>query len=54
MFDNAGNTPEKSLTEADVIRQQRNNLMARLLDLEMVLALQEDELRRLRDKPAAE
>jgi hypothetical protein len=39
---------QRTLTEIDVIRTQRNNLMARLLELEVQLAMQDDELRRLR------
>ena len=57
MFDNTNtidHEPPKPLTELDVLRQQRNNLMMRLLDLETMLALQEDELRRLRVPPVTE
>ena len=50
MFDNANGEQPERLTETDIVRQQRNNLMARLLDIEIQLALQEDELRRLRPK----
>jgi hypothetical protein len=36
------------LSEAAVLRTQRNNLMARVLDLEVEVALLQDELKRLR------
>jgi hypothetical protein len=52
MFDNAGSgEPPKPLAEIDVLRQQRANLMLRLLDMEVMLAMQDDELKRLRQKP---
>jgi hypothetical protein len=51
MFDNAnGGEPPKPLAEIDVLRQQRANLMLRLLDMEVMLAMQDDELKRLRQK----
>jgi hypothetical protein len=51
MFDNANRgEPPKPLAEIDVLRQQRANLMIRLLDMEVMLAMQEDELKRLRQK----
>lgn len=52
MFDNTNAEPER-LSEVEVVRQQRNNLMARLLDMEITLAMQEDELRRLRPRVEA-
>lgn len=36
-------------TEVDIVRQQRNALMARLLDLEVQLALQTAELAVLKE-----
>jgi hypothetical protein len=42
-----------ALSEAAVLRTQRNNLLARVLDLEVEVALLQDELQRLRRGPAA-
>jgi hypothetical protein len=39
------------LSEAAVLRTQRNNLLARVLDLEVEVALLQDELKRLRRWP---
>jgi hypothetical protein len=41
------------LPEAAVLRTQRNNLLARVLDLEVEVVLLQDELRRLRRGPDA-
>jgi hypothetical protein len=41
------------LSEATVLRTQRNNLLARVLDLEVEVALLQDELQRLRRGPEA-
>ena len=40
-----------ALQEASVLRVQRNNLMTRVLDLEVEVALLQDELKRLRRWP---
>jgi hypothetical protein len=40
-----------ALSEAAVLRTQRNNLLARVLDLEVEVALLQDELKRLRRWP---
>jgi hypothetical protein len=53
MFDNTNGEPER-LSEVEVVRQQRNNLMLRVLEMEIQLAMQEDELRRLRAPKVAE
>lgn len=49
MLDDTGRSVQVAApTELEVVRQQRNVLMARLLDMEVLLALRDDELRRLR------
>ena len=49
MLDDTGRPVQVAApTELEVVRQQRNVLMARLLDMEVLLALRDDELRRLR------
>lgn len=44
---------DEALSEAAVLRTQRNNLLARVLDLEVEVALLQDEMQRLRRGPTA-